>query len=181
MMPTLTDLYNRFTDINGSHPTPPAFRLVQKFPILRPAGFKIFEFGWGLVISAFNFKLHGEVMKNAWSDATAFESHEFWDCLNDGWMREYIYPHDNLYLSQPSAQRVLRLGPSSFRGWIDMPTNDDLENYTGEPINIQMNTSVGLSFAIELVPTIPSDYLSEIDDDYDCDDDYEENEEFDYA
>lgn len=38
------------------------------------------------------------------------EQAEFWDELNYGWMKEYIWPYDDLYTPTPSAERKLRLG-----------------------------------------------------------------------
>jgi hypothetical protein len=38
------------------------------------------------------------------------ERAEFWEDLSYGWMKEYIWPYDDLYSSTPSAERKLRLG-----------------------------------------------------------------------
>jgi hypothetical protein len=38
------------------------------------------------------------------------ERAEFWEDLSYGWMKEYIWPYDDLYSFTPSAERKLRLG-----------------------------------------------------------------------
>ena len=41
-----------------------------------------------------------------------FEDHEwwyFWEEINSGWMREYIYPYDDFYNAIISEERQLRL------------------------------------------------------------------------
>jgi hypothetical protein len=35
---------------------------------------------------------------------------DFWEDLSYGWMKEYIWPYDDLYTHTPSAERKLRLG-----------------------------------------------------------------------
>jgi hypothetical protein len=38
------------------------------------------------------------------------EQADFWENLSYGWMKEYIWPYDDLYSPTPSAERKLRLG-----------------------------------------------------------------------
>jgi len=173
MTPNLSDLFDRLVAINGSHPSvPKLFQVFQRYPILRPYGRKAFELGWGTVVTAFCVKLHGQVMKHRWDRSTEFESNEFWDCLNDGWMRQYIYPFDNIYNSQPSKERLSRLGPSSFRGWIQLPTDAEIEDSESDVMTIQMHMDKGYSFNLEFKPVVPSDE-DEFADDYEEDNDYE--------
>jgi hypothetical protein len=143
MTPNLSDLFDRLVAINGSHPSvPKLFQVFQRYPILR------------------------------WDRSTEFESNEFWDCLNDGWMRQYIYPFDNIYNSQPSKERLSRLGPSSFRGWIQLPTDAEIEDSESDVMTIQMHMDKGYSFNLEFKPVVPSDE-DEFADDYEEDNDYE--------
>ena len=38
------------------------------------------------------------------------EQADFWEELSYGWMKEYIWPYDDMYNSTVSPQRKLRLG-----------------------------------------------------------------------
>ena len=63
-------------------------------------------------------------MSNVNSKTLKYEVNEFWDCINDGWMRDYIYPYDNIYSPIPSFERKTRLGLNSFRPYVEI-TNDN--------------------------------------------------------
>lgn len=43
-------------------------------------------------------------------DDSSSARREFWEQLNHGWMREYIWPYDDWYNPTPSHERKLRLG-----------------------------------------------------------------------
>jgi hypothetical protein len=67
-------------------------------------------------------------MTNKNLDSIDFDLCEMWDCINDGWMRDYIYPYDNIHSKTPSQERVLRLGLNSFRPYFDYSINESSNN-----------------------------------------------------
>jgi hypothetical protein len=178
-MPTLTDLYDRIVQINNGVPVSPVVQFVRRYPALNPVARRVFQFGWGLVVTSFTCKLYREIMNQTWSKATEFEYSEFWDCLNDGWMQEYIYKYDNIYSKTPSPERLLRLGPTSFRGWIELPTEEQLADHDGSTMTIQMHVDKGYQFDMEYTPVSyvdTYDYPDSLDPDEDEDADAEDEE-----
>lgn len=170
-MITLYSLLSHFNSFHQSSKVsiqyPASIKFISFFP--RATVHKFVQLVWGLNVFMFSIKLYQSIMFNSNSKTFKYDINEFWDCINDGWMREYIYPYDNIYSPIPSLQRQVRLGLHSFRPYVQITNNNGNVDYCMKFDNgFELNLNDNHCGLVIEDPTI--EYEIDDDDDEYCDD-----------
>ena len=76
-------------------------QLYRKLPY--PVKYKLMDLRGGL--SSFRYAIYYRFGRAEWLDPSG----DFWEEINSGWMRDYIYPYDDWYNAIISKERGLRL------------------------------------------------------------------------
>lgn len=139
----MTTLYSILSHLNSINNNQQYRNTNLKFISVLPRStvFKFIQLLWGIQVFLFTLKLYMSILVNKHPDTMEFDINEMWDCINDGWMRDYIYPYDDFLSNKPSAERVLRLGHNSFRPFFSVSFDENNEPQYNLKLdnNIQFN------------------------------------------